>query len=82
MNHKELLRQLDEYGAGHTIPHEAAQRIRQLESILVALKGYILSNGLRNDEGAYLFHLIEWGQGLENEKPIPEKYEQDEWKGK
>ena len=28
MTYKELLQQLDEYGTGHTIPHEAAGRIR------------------------------------------------------
>ena len=27
MTYKELLEQLDEYGIGHTIPHEAARRI-------------------------------------------------------
>lgn len=76
MNNKELLELLDEYGDSHTIPHAAARRIRQLESILTALKGYILSDGLQNDRGAYFFHLIEWGQGL-SEKPIPEEYGQD-----
>lgn len=76
MNYQELLELLDDYGDGHTIPHAAAQRIRQLESILNNLKGYVLSN-LKNDRDAYLFHLIEWGQGLEKEKPIPEEYGQD-----
>lgn len=71
MNYQELLESLDDYGDSHTLSHAAAQRIRQLESILSNLKGYVLSN-LKNDRDAYLFHLIEWGQGLENEKPIPE----------
>lgn len=40
MDYQELLESLDDYGDSHTIPHAAAQRIRQLESILTALKGY------------------------------------------
>jgi hypothetical protein len=78
MNHKELLQRLDEYGDGHTIPHEAARRIRQLEEILGELKSF---NGLRNDSDAYQYHLIEWGQGIEAEKPIATEYGQDEWEG-
>ena len=61
MTYKELLQQLDEYGEGHTIPHEAAMRIRQLEEILAEIKSF---NGLRNDRDAYLYDLIEWGQGI------------------
>ncbi len=75
MNHYELLRQLDEYGVGHTVSHKAAKRIRQLEEILREIKS---SNGLRNDEDAYQYHLIEWGQGIEAEKPIATEYGQEE----
>jgi len=78
MDYKELLRQLDEYGEGHTIPHEAAKRIRQLESTLGEIKSF---NGLRNDQDAYLYYLIEWGQGIEAEKPIATEFGQDEWEG-
>lgn len=79
MTYKELLQRLDEYGAGHTIPHEAAGRIRQLEEILAEIKSF---NGLRNDRDAYLYDLIEWGQGIEAEKPTAAEFGQDEWKGK
>ncbi len=78
MDHKELLRQLDEYGDGHTTPHEAAKRIRQLELILGEIKSF---NGIRNDAEAYLHNLIEWGQGIEAEKPIAAEFGQDEWVG-
>lgn len=78
MDYKELLRQLDEYGDGHTIPHEAARRIRQLEKILGEIKSF---NGLRNDRDAYLYHLIEWGQGIEADKPAAAEFGQDEWVG-
>lgn len=78
MDNKELLRQLDEYSAGHAIPHEAANRIRQLERILAEIKSF---NGLRNDRDAYLYCLIEWGQGIEAEKPVAIEFGQDEWAG-
>ena len=82
MTYKELLQQLDEYGEGHTIPHEAAERIRQLEKILAEIKSF---NGLRNDRDAYLYDLIEWGQGISTwgkpaEKPVAAEFGQDEWR--
>ncbi len=71
-----LLEELDDYGEGHAVPHEAARRIRQLEAILKEIKSF---NGLRNDRDAYLYHLIGWGQGFKEERPIPEEYGQDEF---
>ncbi len=70
---KTLLEELDDYGEGHTIPHAAARRIRQLEEILEEIKSL---NGLRNKGDAYLYHLIEWSLDIEEEKPIPEEYGQ------
>lgn len=69
-----LLEKLDDYGDAYSVPREAARRIRQLEAILAELKSF---NGLRNDRDAYLHHLIEWGQGIEKEKPILEEYGQE-----
>ncbi len=70
-----LLEELDDYGDGHVVPHEAARRIRQLEEILEEIKSF---NGLRNDRDGYLYELISWGQG-KVEKPIPEEWGQDEY---
>lgn len=78
MDSKELLQRLDEYGNGHVLQHKGAERIRQLERTLAEIKSF---NGLRNDRDAYLHCLIEWAQGIEDEKPIAAEFGQDEWDG-
>ena len=44
---------------------------RKMTEALTILKRF---NHISNDLDAYLFHIIEWAQGEEPEKPTPEQY--------